>query len=69
MTFYLGIDGGGTKTSCALGDETRTLASSIAGASNVIRVGEAQAREALKDLPNVHLERVEVDGGETANLP
>lgn len=29
----------------------------------------AQAREALKDLPNVYLERVEVDGGETANLP
>jgi ubiquinone/menaquinone biosynthesis C-methylase UbiE len=29
----------------------------------------AQAQEVLKDLPNVHLERVEVDGGETANLP
>lgn len=29
----------------------------------------AQAREALKDLPNVRLERVKVDGGETANLP
>src|SRR2546423_13616166 len=29
----------------------------------------AQAREALKDLPNVHLERAEVDGGESANLP
>ncbi len=29
----------------------------------------AQAREALKDLPNVHLERAEVDGGEMANLP
>jgi ubiquinone/menaquinone biosynthesis C-methylase UbiE len=29
----------------------------------------AQAWEALKDLPNVHLERAEVDGGEMANLP
>ena len=47
MAFYLGIDGGGTKTRCALGDEARTLATAIAGASNVVRVGEAQAREAL----------------------
>ncbi len=48
MAFYLGIDGGGTKTRCALGDETTTLASAVAGGSNVIRVGEAQAREALQ---------------------
>ena len=47
MAFYLGIDGGGTKTRCALGDETTTLATAVAGGSNVIRVGEAQAREAL----------------------
>ncbi len=47
MAFYLGIDGGGTKTRCALGDETRILATAIAGGSNVIRVGEAQARESL----------------------
>jgi N-acetylglucosamine kinase-like BadF-type ATPase len=48
VAFYLGIDGGGTKTRCALGDETTTLASAVAGGSNVIRVGEAQAREALQ---------------------
>ena len=47
MAFYLGIDGGGTKTRCALGDDTKTLATAIAGGSNVIRVGEALAREAL----------------------
>jgi N-acetylglucosamine kinase-like BadF-type ATPase len=47
VAFYLGIDGGGTKTRCALGDETRTLGTAIAGASNVIRVGEVLAREAL----------------------
>ncbi len=45
--FYLGIDGGGTKTRCALGDETSVLATSVAGGSNVVRLGEAQAREAL----------------------
>jgi glucosamine kinase len=47
VAFYLGIDGGGTKTRCAVGDETKTLATAIAGGSNVIRSGEAQAREAL----------------------
>ncbi|MFY9559479.1 MAG: BadF/BadG/BcrA/BcrD ATPase family protein [Terriglobales bacterium] len=47
MAFYLGIDGGGTKTRCALGDETTILATAVAGGSNVIRMGEAQAREAL----------------------
>jgi len=43
----MGIDGGGSKTSCAIGDETALLGSGIAAGSNVIRVGEAQAREAL----------------------
>jgi N-acetylglucosamine kinase-like BadF-type ATPase len=47
VAFYLGIDGGGTKTRCALGDDTKTLATAIAGGSNVIRVGEALARDAL----------------------
>jgi glucosamine kinase len=45
--FYLGIDAGGTKTRCALGDETSELATSMAGGSNMIRLGEAQAREAI----------------------
>jgi N-acetylglucosamine kinase-like BadF-type ATPase len=47
VAFFLGIDGGGTKTRCALGDETKTLATAVAGGSNVIRLGQAQAREAL----------------------
>lgn len=47
MSYYLGIDGGGTKTTCAVGDDTRLLATAIAGPSNVVRVGEAQARESL----------------------
>lgn len=45
--FFLGIDGGGTKTRCALGDESSTLATSVVGGSNIIRLGEAQAREAI----------------------
>jgi glucosamine kinase len=45
--YYLGIDGGGTKTTCAVGDETRLLAAATAGPSNIVRVGEAQASESL----------------------
>jgi N-acetylglucosamine kinase-like BadF-type ATPase len=47
LPYYLGIDGGGTKTTCAVGDEFRTLATATAGPSNIVRVGEAQARESL----------------------
>lgn len=47
MAIYLGIDGGGTKTTCAVGDERSVLATATAGGSNVTRVGEARAREAV----------------------
>jgi N-acetylglucosamine kinase-like BadF-type ATPase len=48
MSFYLGIDGGGTTTRCVLGDETTVLARAMSGGSNVVRVGEEKAREALQ---------------------
>jgi glucosamine kinase len=48
VPYYLGIDGGGTKTTCVVGDEARTLATASAGASNIIRVGETLARESLQ---------------------
>jgi len=44
---FLGIDGGATKTSCLAGDEKSVLGSGASGSSNLIRVGEAQARESL----------------------
>jgi glucosamine kinase len=47
MAYYLGIDGGGTKTRCVLGDETMVLATAMSGGSNMIRLGETQTREAL----------------------
>ena len=47
MPYYLGIDGGGSKTTCAVSDDNSLLAKSTAGPSNVVRVGEAQARESL----------------------
>ncbi len=47
MAFFLGIDGGGTKTSCLIGDERSELGSGTAGASNVLRVGAVQAQTSL----------------------
>jgi glucosamine kinase len=44
---YLGVDGGGTKTSCVVGDETTVLGAGFAGPSNMFRVGPDNARQAL----------------------
>jgi len=48
VPYYLGIDGGGTKTTCAVGDESQLLATATAGPSNIVRVGEVQARKSLQ---------------------
>ena len=48
MAYYLGIDGGGSKTTCVVGDESSILATVTVGASNITRVGEAGAREVLQ---------------------
>jgi glucosamine kinase len=47
VAYFLGIDGGGTKTTCAVGDDTTLLAEATAGPSNIVRVGEVKARESL----------------------
>jgi glucosamine kinase len=47
VAYYLGVDGGGSKTACVVGDESSILASAEAGPSNITRVGEAGARESL----------------------
>jgi glucosamine kinase len=48
VAYYLGIDGGGSKTTCAVGDESSLLATVTAGPSNITRVGDVCAREALQ---------------------
>jgi glucosamine kinase len=50
MPYYLGIDGGGTKTRCVLGDADVVLATAMSGGSNIVRHGERQAREALRTV-------------------
>lgn len=47
MSIFLGIDGGGSKTSCIIGDENSVLGTGTSGGSNVVRLGEQQARESL----------------------
>jgi len=47
VTYCLGIDGGGSKTTCVVGDESSRLATAVAGPGNITRVGEARARESL----------------------
>jgi glucosamine kinase len=44
---FLGIDGGGSQTLCAIGDKTSLLGSGSGAGSNVIRVGEAQTRKSI----------------------
>ena len=50
MSFYLGIDAGGTKTVCILGDESRTLARATGGSIKHMRVGERQAALNLQQV-------------------
>jgi glucosamine kinase len=47
VSIFLGIDGGGSKTSCVIGDENSLLGMGASAGSNVVRVGEGQARESL----------------------
>jgi N-acetylglucosamine kinase-like BadF-type ATPase len=47
VPFFLGIDGGGTKTRCIIGDEIKTLGAGSGSGCNIVRVGEACARDSL----------------------
>jgi N-acetylglucosamine kinase-like BadF-type ATPase len=47
VPFFLGIDGGGTKTRCLLGNDSSLLGAGTGSGCNVLRVGEACARDSL----------------------
>jgi N-acetylglucosamine kinase-like BadF-type ATPase len=47
VTFFLGIDGGGTKTRCVLGDDNSVLGTGTDSGCSILRVGEACARDSL----------------------
>jgi glucosamine kinase len=61
VAFFLGIDGGGTRTSCLIGDEKSVLGLGSAGASNVLRVGATAARTALVDAIRQACEAAKID--------
>ncbi len=50
MPLCLGIDGGGTKTECAVGDERSILGRATGESAKVQRVGEENARQALRSV-------------------
>jgi glucosamine kinase len=66
VTYYLGIDGGGSKTTCIIGDEASILASATAGPSNVTRVGHDRARESLHRAIREACAKAKVDIGKIA---
>jgi len=47
VSIFVGIDGGGSKTSCVIGDEKSVLGVGTGAGSNVVRAGEHRARESL----------------------
>ena len=49
MAIFLGIDGGGSKTRCLVGDEACTFGVGEAGGSNVVRLGAETARRNLHE--------------------
>ena len=66
MSFYLGIDAGGTKTVCILGDESRTLARATGGSIKHMRVGEEQAALNLQQVVKEALNQIGILGEEVA---
>jgi glucosamine kinase len=47
---YVGLDCGGTKTECWIGDEMRVLAKTVTGTCKLMRVSEALATERLRGV-------------------
>jgi len=68
-SFFLGFDGGGTKTECVLADsEGRILARAIAGPSNPLRTGYAKAWFALGDAADAVLARQKIRAPEISGI-
>lgn len=64
MPIFLGIDGGGSQTACVVGDETSILGNGTSGPSNLVRVGEQRAREALHESMRAACAAAGIDAGE-----
>ena len=49
MAYYIGIDGGGTKTECVIGSESEVLAHATAGSASLLRAGPDVVRRSLSE--------------------
>jgi len=61
VAIFLGIDGGGSKTSCEVGNETSVLGKGSGAGSNVVRVGEDKAREAFETAVHQACDAANID--------
>ena len=50
MAYFVGLDSGGTKTECWLGDESRVLARAVCGTVKLTRVSQPIATARLREL-------------------
>lgn len=50
MTYYLGLDAGGTRTECALAQDDTILARASGGTIKILRTSTADAEKSLEDL-------------------
>jgi glucosamine kinase len=50
MAYFVGLDSGGTKTECWLGDETRVLGRAVTGTVKLTRVSEEIATARMREL-------------------
>lgn len=67
--YFLGFDGGGTKTDCVLMDSAGTvLAHATAGPSNPLRAGYAKAWFTLSDAADVVLAHQRIKAGEIRGI-
>jgi glucosamine kinase len=63
-TYFLGFDGGGTKTECVLADsEGRVVGRSVGGPSNPLRAGYTRAWFALSEAADAVLSRQKLSAG------
>jgi glucosamine kinase len=68
-SYFLGFDGGGTKTDCVLADaEGRVLARGSAGPSNPLRTGYARAWFSLSDAGDSVLSAQKIHAGTIAGI-
>ena len=66
MAFFLGIDGGGTKTECVIGDERQILGRSVGNTVKIKKVGKDMAGEALDSAIQDACQQAGVDSRQLA---